>query len=311
MKWSITTVCATISLFGLCATAQTNRPDNPFQARSDNGELVHILPTPAAVNAPPQMVNAPPSNGATVYRASYGIGSLRNHGGPEIPNAAFRAVYWNSMLAGTANTTAPIAQQINSFINAFSGSPDYTIIQQYSYGSTPIAATLSNTRSFTDAQASASTISDTQIQNYLAALFSNINSGVNPDPKTLYGVYFPTGMQVTMGNSASCTNFCGYHSNFSYSGVTIKYAVFPYPDCSGCTLSGKSAADMLTIISSHEIREAVTDSLGTAWYDFFGYEADDKCAWHNLYQMKNGGFWVQPEYSNGLNGTPGPGCVVP
>jgi hypothetical protein len=50
-----------------------------------------------------------------------------------------------------------------------------------------------------------------------------------------------------------------------------------------------------------------------------GYEADDKCAWHNLYPMTNGGFWVQPEYSNG--GTtvnsgfeatyPGPGCVVP
>src|SRR5206468_291814 len=108
-----------------------------------------------------------------------------------------------------------------------------------------------------------------------------------------------------------CSSFCGYHSHFSYSGLTIKYAVFPYPDCSGCTLSGKTATDMLTIISSHEIREAVTDSLGTAWYDLFGYEADDKCAWHNLYKMSPSGFWVQPEYSNGLSGNPGPGCVVP
>ncbi len=56
-----------------------------------------------------------------------------------------------------------------------------------------------------------------------------------------------------------------------------------------------------------------------AWYDSAGYEADDKCAWHNLYQMTNGSFWIQPEYSNGGNTTasgftavyPGPGCIVP
>ena len=54
------------------------------------------------------------------------------------------------------------------------------------------------------------------------------------------------------------------------------------------------------------------------FYDSTGNEADDKCAWHNLYQMtRTAGlnFWVQPEYSNG--GTvasavyPGPGCIVP
>ena len=79
---------------------------------------------------------------------------------------------------------------------------------------------------------------------------------------------------------------------------------------------------MLTIVGSHEIREAVTDPgdfNANAWYDASGYEADDKCAWHNLYQMTNGGFWIQPEYSNGGSSSnsgfsaiyPGPGCVVP
>jgi len=64
-------------------------------------------------------------------------------------------------------------------------------------------------------------------------------------------------------------------------------------------LSGLSVADMLTIVTSHEIREAVTDPDLNAWYDAAGYEADDKCAWHNLYKTQNGGFWVQPEFSNG------------
>ena len=76
---------------------------------------------------------------------------------------------------------------------------------------------------------------------------------------------------------------------------------------------------MLTIVASHEIRETVTDPVFNGWYDNAGYEADDKCAWHHLYQTKVGSFWVQPEYSNG--GTvkasgftatyPGAGCVVP
>ena len=60
------------------------------------------------------------------------------------------------------------------------------------------------------------------------------------------------------------------------------------------------------------------DNGQNAWYDSAGYEADDKCAWHNLYQTTSGGFWVQ-EFSNGGTITasgftasyPGTGCVVP
>ena len=48
----------------------------------------------------------------------------------------------------------------------------------------------------------------------------------------------------------------------------------------------------------HETRESVTDAYG-AWYDVAGYEADDKCAWSNLYRTANGNLFVQPEYSNG------------
>ena len=70
-------------------------------------------------------------------------------------------------------------------------------------------------------------------------------------------------------------------------------------------LSSLTVGDMLSIVTSHEIREAVTDQQLNAWYDQVGYEADDKCAWHNLYKM-GGTFWVQPEYSNINNG-----CVVP
>ena len=300
-------------------------PQDPFHDRSDTGEIVHVLPTPASVHSPhdTQPTDAPLHRGTSVYPASYGSGNLTDHGGPEIPNAAFRAIYWNSSVANSTATSAgysTISSQLTAFIsyfgtdNNYSGAPtdDYSIIQQYG-SSNPIASGIGALGYRVDSQAATSRITDKSIQSYIAGLF---NSGLEqPSTSTIYGVYFPHGTKVSLQGGNSCTSFCGYHSHFTYNGALIKYAVFPYPDCAGCSLSGKSVADMLTIVTSHEIREAVTDSLGTAWYDSQGYEADDKCAWHNLYQMSGSSLWVQPEYSNGgtKSGTtyPGPGCVVP
>jgi hypothetical protein len=315
-----------IALIACVATARglAQRPDDPFHDRSDTGEIVHVLPTPASIHSPhdTQPTDAPVASGTAVYGASYGSGSLTDHGGPEISNAAFKAIYWNGSVANAPGSLgySSIQSQISAFISYFgtdgnySGSPtdDYSIVQQYG-SKNPIAAGIQALGFRVDTQSTASKLSDRGVQNYLASLF---NSGLEtPSANTLFGIYFPSGMKITLQGGTSCSSFCGYHSHFTYNGTLIKYAVFPYTDCRACSVTGKSVADILTIVTSHEIREAVTDSLGTAWYDAQGYEADDKCAWHNLYQMTGGGFWVQPEYSNGgtKNGTsyPGPGCVVP
>ncbi len=291
-----------VFLLGASLPAAAQPADNPFHAAGDRGETVKVLPTPAkAGEAPGHPLYAPPS-GFAVYRASYGSGNLIDHGGLEIANAAFQQVFYNSPTYDT-NT----ASGINGFVNAFgSGVPDYTIIQQYG-SHAPIAPGITNAGVYNDNAGVPSSISDTQIQQYLAGLFAAGRLAANAN--TIYGVYLPNGTKSTMGSSSSCTNYCGYHSVFTYGGKQIKYAVFPWLSCSGCSLSGRSTLDMLTIVTSHEIREAVTDpgDNGTnAWYDRRGYEADDKCAWHNLYQMKTGGYWVQPEYSNRDGG-----CVVP
>jgi hypothetical protein len=150
------------------------------------------------------------------------------------------------------------------------------------------------------------------VQSYLAGLLSK--GKIPLDDDTIYGIYFPSGLRISMQGGSSCSSFCGYHGQFNYLGHDIKYAVFPYTNCFACSLPGKAIADILTIVTSHEIREAVTDPDLNAWFDSAGYEADDKCAWLYLYQMKRStgfNFWVQPEYSNGGNGFPGPGCIVP
>ena len=293
--------------FVAVAHARAQHQGNPFIDHGDNGEVIHVLPAPAALHNPnaDQPTDYDPIKGTQVFPASYGSGQLADHGGPEIPSAGFRAIYWNTSVANStaSSTKLPIKSVIDGFATAFSNSPDYTIIQQYGSHQT-IAASLDHMGFAVYSQATQSRISDSSIQSYLKTLFSSGQESV--DPNTIYGVYFPSGMKISLQGGSSCSSFCGYHSHFTYNGNTIKYAVFPYPDCRACSLSGKTVGDLLTIVTSHEIREAVTDSLGTAWYDSQGYEADDKCAWHNLYQTTNGNYWVQPEYSNSDKG-----CVVP
>jgi hypothetical protein len=302
---------------------QQGNADDPFHGKTDSGDDAHILPTPDILlgknGAKPSFASKNTAGKATVFQAPYGSGNLINHGGPEISNASFYAVYWNSSVANSTQSTGytTVSQQIQAFVlsfgsgNNYSGAPtdDFSIIQQYGTAN-PISSKLPLAGTLVDSKSNQSNISDSGIRNWLSGLFKAHR--LTPSSSTLYGLYFPSGMKVSLNFfQSSCTYFCGYHSSYNYNGISIKYAVFPYLNCSGCSIGGLSVGDMLTIVSSHEIREAVSDPLGNAWYDSSGYEADDKCVWTNLYQMANGGFWVQPEFSNGGGIYPGPGCVVP
>jgi hypothetical protein len=301
---------ATAAFAGDYGQRDNSQSENVWRVRGDNGEIVHVLPDPAsaeafehrfggAVNEIPQRLN-----GYSVYNASYGSvpGAMNDHGGAVVSNAGFSAIYWNSA------TAAALQSGITNFLTNFSNSdPGMKVITQYSKSGNAISATLTHEPDVVDNQTAPRKISDSQIQSYITGL---INAGRIPgSSNVIYGVYLPQGTQSTMGQYASCRSYCGYHSSFSYSGRTILYAVLPYNDCSGCSLSGKTVLDMQTIVTSHEIREAITDPVNAWWESASGYEADDKCAWHNLYQQP-GGAWVQPEYSNAMGGWPR-GCVTP
>jgi hypothetical protein len=294
---------------------------NPFIDHSDTGETVHVLPAPAAARSPrdTQPTDAVRQPEIGVYSASYGSGQLTDHGGPEIAVASFFAIYYNSQVANSAGTQGnqTLRAEVNAFVHGFSNTKDYaqsdqdanySIVQQYGNAATnPLLVWGGD---YVDLSSpGGNTLSDSKVRSYLASLFGTPIGA--PDPQRIYGIYFPSGVKITLQGGASCSSFCGYHGHFSYHGTDVKYAVFPYTDCRACSMPGKGIADILTIVTSHEIREAVTDPDLNSWYDASGYEADDKCAWHNLYQTNTGKFWVQPEYSNGGGTYPGPGCIVP
>jgi len=309
-RFTLVVVIAASSLGYLGAQGQGR---HPFIDHSDTGETVHVLPPPAAIRSPHDSnpTFAPVQPGFSVFAPSYGSGDLLNHGGPQLANAGFFAIYWNTTVANaggsgvTSQGFVTLQAQISMFSELFADNvpysqgdsgADYTIVQQYGTRNA-ISPELTTLGYYVDNKSTQPSITDSKVRSYIAGLFQR--GAVPVSANVIYGVYFPAGMKVTLQGGSSCSSFCGYHGHFSYNGVDVKYASFPYTNCSACKLSSLSVVDMLTIVTSHEIREAVTDPDLNAWYDSAGYEADDKCAWHNLYQMANGGFWVQPEFSNG------------
>jgi hypothetical protein len=300
------TLMGVTSAFAQSATSA--QEDGTWRVRGDNGEIVHVLPPPAAAEAFEHRFGGlqTPSriNGYSVFSASYGAvpGQLDDHGGAVVSGAAFQPIFYNGA------TAAALQSGIDAMVNNFSNSdPGMKVVTQYSKTGNAISASLGHVADFVDNKAAPRQISDSSVQSYLASLFSA--GSIAATTNTVYGVYLPQGTTSTLGHYRSCSSFCGYHSSFTYNGQTILYAVFPYNDCNGCSLSGKTALDMGTIVTSHEIREAITDPVNAWWESSSGYEADDKCAWHNLYQQ-SGGAWVQPEYSNALAGWPR-GCLTP
>jgi hypothetical protein len=143
----------------------------------------------------------------------------------------------------------------------------------------------------TSTPALGATVTDADIQQMLQ---QEIASSAVPAPSanTLYFIYLPPGVTVTMGGSSSCQAFCGYHNHIS---GQIFYAAMPYPGCNGC-LGSLSTFDAITSVSSHELCEAITDPIpGQGWYDDTFGEIGDICAWKT---KQIGNYVVQKEWSN-------------
>ena len=125
------------------------------------------------------------------------------------------------------------------------------------------------------------------------------------DLNTLYMIYFPNNITITLGHAVSCQSFGAYHfaTSRKVTPSNIFYGVMP--DC------GYSFNDH-TIISSHEYAEATTDNIPTpgsnpvypqAWNTSDGFEVGDLCEGTEG-QLTDGSktWYVQEIYLNNLNG---------
>ncbi|MBV8800248.1 MAG: hypothetical protein JOY77_02285 [Alphaproteobacteria bacterium] len=149
------------------------------------------------------------------------------------------------------------------------------------------------------------TLDDTDIQRELKL---QVKEGNLPprDPNTLYMIYFPQDIHITLDGSMSCQAFGAYHFATNDRRVDRKnnffYAV--EPECG-------SGFSFLTFAASHEYAEATTDNVPTpgsnpdfpqAWNDAQGFEVGDKCSGRATLTSNSGSWTVTQFYLNSLHG---------
>ncbi len=106
-------------------------------------------------------------------------------------------------------------------------------------------------------------ITDAQIEADLQALI-NAHKVQAPDANRLYVVYVEPGVLITDGDANSNNAFLGYHSGFlgttaSGTPIDIHYAVIAYPKFPTAQGYSTTSLNNLTLVTSHEVAESVTD----------------------------------------------------
>ncbi|HXN78825.1 MAG TPA: hypothetical protein VN965_08670 [Candidatus Dormibacteraeota bacterium] len=213
---------------------------------------------------------------------------LTYRGGPLLQAAQVFVFFWGTAWEGPQ---AALVQQINQFFDFILTSPLLDQLAEYSVAGTSIGHG-SRTGSVILSTDPPASIADSDITSLIQQEITNDSAVPQPTANTLYHVFLPPGVTITLDGGMSCSNFCGYHSDIN---GRIFYAVVPYPDCSECT-GPVSVMDALTSTTSHELCEAITDPVpGQGWYDDRNGEIGDICAWKT---RRLGSFSVQLEWSN-------------
>ena len=183
------------------------------------------------------------------------------YGGPVLSNVKIYAVFWGSQV------NAEVQAKIGDFYTALSNSTYIDLLGQYS---TPTQAihrgSFAGAKVITPHHPGLKLI-QSDIEAELIVQFDEGNLP-KPDANSLYMFHFPPHVQITAFGSQSCQGWCGDHeaikNNSKYGNVA--YAMIPDMGgaCSfGCYGSG-SALSSMTIVTSHEIAEAITDPVSPA-----------------------------------------------
>jgi hypothetical protein len=214
---------------------------------------------------------------------------LTYRGGPLLSNVQVFTFFWGD--TWQVQPQAAVMQQVIQFFDFIVASTLLDQLGEYSVpgiaighganlGATPVAAAL------------AQSVDDSAVQQLIQQEIASNAAVPQPSPSSLYFVFLPPGVSVSLDGSSSCTTFCGYHNDIN---GKIFYAVMPYPDCTGCS-GALTVLDALTSTTSHELCEAITDPIpGQGWYDDNNGEIGDICAWQT---KKLGAYTVQLEWSN-------------
>ena len=241
-----------------------------------------------------------PGQGPARHQAS---GAELYYGGPVISKVKVVAVMWGS------GVNAGVQAGIGGFFTAATNSTWFDLMAQYATDLTGV-----NGHKGTNQTISRGTFEglvtikphnkSTHLTNKAVQkeLLKQIDAKALPaaDVNTVYMIYFPPGITISLGSLQSCSSFGAYHEGFTDTkDGSVFYGVMP--DC------GFSFA-AFTSVSSHELAEATSDAFPTpgshphypqAWNTSNGEEIGDLCEGSDG-NLKAGGtsYTVQQLYSN-------------
>lgn len=205
--------------------------------------------------------------------------NLTYQGGPVMTGAKkIYYIWYGTWDATSQNVLTNLAQNVG-------GSPHFNInTTYYDKAGVHVQNNVTYAGSSNNAGTLGTQLSDANIQTIVS---NEITSGRLPVDAN--GVYFVLTDKNTTATSGFCTQYCGWHTQATISGQSIKYAFVGNPEtqcAAGCGANTPSpnntpGADAMASIVMHELEEAVTDPNANGWYALSnGMENGDKCAWN-------------------------------
>jgi MYXO-CTERM domain-containing protein len=219
--------------------------------------LAATLAAPLSANA--QQLAQPMTTDAVPNAAGC---KLQYGGGPLIQHVKVFDVFYN--------TGNPYKDMLADYYTKITQSAYFDWLTEYNTTNYKISrGSFIGTYEDSNSTTGSKTIDDSQIGSYLDGL---INAGKipAPDSDTIYQIYFPSNVSITLQGSKSCQVFCAYHNSYKHNGQLARYSVIPDITTGSCGqgCGGSTPINNLTDVSSHELIEAVTDPDGnSAWVD--------------------------------------------
>jgi hypothetical protein len=233
------------------------------------------------------------------------------HNGKIMPTAITANIFWGT---SWGTYSGDEISGLDTWYDGFSNSNYSATSDEYTGTNGQVGAVTSYLGNVIDTSAASG-------GNSTSAILSEVCKEITPDPSGngYYSVY----TDLPRGNA----NYCAWHSYGTCGGIPVQFAFFWKLDGdSGCDPQSKVHGESqglaaLANVSAHELSEARTDPTSGGWYDSFGAENGDKCAWTfnvpyvtftNVSQWKLQGEWSNAAYTAGTgyaNSSGQKGCL--
>jgi MYXO-CTERM domain-containing protein len=257
-----------------------------------------------ATNVGPPWVDRPGLSHAPARNAA-GTATVQYFGGTVTANAKVYVVWWGN----PANINSAVTAAHGGIADFFAGVTNSSFMDWLNEYSTSITVQAGShmgsagtgqhigrgnyAGTLTLSSIPSGNVTDAQIQSTLDQAFV-AGTLPPPDDNTLYAIYFPSSVTISLGGSSSCSSFGAYHEAIIETTRHNAYYLV-MPDC-GSSFNG------MTSVSTHELVEAMTDNIPTpanspnypqSWNDSMGSEVGDLCGSSSTVTTPLGMFTVQ------------------